>query len=170
MTWSIEAGAEIQSIARLVGAYTQNELNTRRMLGGSGSDNVGYIAMSGPGFEQPYGFEEQAFKGAAIMVLWSGTDASDKKGLGRETPSPTYKDELNSLFQHLRQWRHCIAVGPGSAKSWGLSPRFDQIIEHSMDYLDGVSVPRVSPAKVCATIGERDHMHFDIPEATVAMA
>lgn len=47
--------------------------------------------------------------------------AFDRKGTIRDLPSPAHKDEPNTLLQHLRHLRHCIAIGPGSAQCWGLT-------------------------------------------------
>lgn len=90
-----------------------------------------------PGFEQPYGFEERIAQGMAIIIFWKG-------GPVRETPSPTYKAELESPVQHLRHWRHCFVVGPAIADCRGLVPRFGDFAEKHTGYIDNRSVPRVS--------------------------
>lgn len=127
VTCNIEAGTEIKSIALAVGDCTLTELNIRRMLGGSGSDDVGCLAMNGPGFEQPCAFEEKLIDGAAMIMCWSENEVFDKKG--------TVREALNSLIVHLRHWRHCIIiVGPESAECWGLNPRFDEITEKYTHY------------------------------------
>lgn len=50
-----------------------------------------------------------------------------------------------------------------------MNPRFDEIIDDYTDYHGDRTVPRVNPTKVYATVGKRDHMHFDNSEASISM-
>lgn len=168
MSWNIEAGAEMHHTPRAVAGYTQTELDLRRVVVGSTSDDIGCIAVNGPEPEQINGFEDPNIENAAMITLWSGKDAVAQKGAVCETPSPSYMADLDLLAQNLRRWRHCSIIGPGNAECWSLNRRFDELVEKYTSYLDDRSAPRAKPANVYMMLGKRGHMHFDNSDAMVA--
>lgn len=103
VTWDIGEGPEIEGVTRAVADYTQTGFNLRRTMGGSSSVVVGCIAMNDPELEQPCCFEEQIVEHAAMIIFWTGNDAPDENVVVRETPSPSYKVEFDSLTQKHRQ-------------------------------------------------------------------
>lgn len=104
VTQHIGAGTEIKSITLSAGDCTQTELDMRRTLGASGSDDVGCFAMTDPDSKQPYGFEKHIVEGAAMINFRSGKDTFGKKGTVRETPSLTQKAELlNPCFDEIAE-------------------------------------------------------------------
>lgn len=44
-------------------------------------------------------------------------------------------------------------TGPGSAKCWGLNPRFGEVTQLYTDYLDERSVPRINPTRLYEELG-----------------
>lgn len=132
-------------------------------------DVVGCDATNDPEFEKLYGFEEQVAAGAALVMLWSGHDGFDKNGSVRDLPSPTYKVDLDELTKHLRCWRYCIIIGPGSARCWGLSPRFGEIMSMYMRYLDLRTAPRVDPSTVNEKLGKLAKIAATSPQSSTAL-
>lgn len=99
---------------------------------------------------------------AVMSVFWSATDAFMKGDKIHDVPGDNYKEETNIMLIHnLRHWRHCLAIGLGTARCWPLTPRFDDTTEKYNNYLDcRAALWVVDPTKVYSLRGKRDSMRF----------
>lgn len=127
VTRNIGAGSEIKSFARAVGDYMQTELHIRQMLGVDQALTTS--VLSTPSSSSRAISSSKSSRERPEAIFWGVNDACDQRGSFRDVPSPPYSDELNALIQHLRHWRGCIVIGPCSAQSCGLDPRFDETMD-----------------------------------------
>lgn len=108
------------------------------------------------------------WSGNKVFVVWSGNQVSDNRREVRNTPIADYNVHIDRFVNCMQQWGHCLVIGPGSTKSWDLQPRFDEVTQRYIDYLEERTVPRINPTRLYEKLRKRDLMHFNSSQDNIA--